>query len=194
MADNRCIAVLLTELHYVTITVSRLAPFVHPCGWYMEQRCKGTDRRKLKNRLPVTLCASQIPHGLTWLWTCDCEKKSQRLTVWTMTRPKAVLPEAFSYFRGESFCRMSLFRPCQIVYLYRYTRSTPAERVRLINWPFQTEARVNNIYEFRPCLKYNTTLHYYKRLFVDTVQGNNPRLHWKLRRTHNCKMQSYNNC
>jgi hypothetical protein len=44
---------------------------------------------------------------------------------------------------------------------------------------FKAEARLNNIYEFRPYLKENTTLHHYKDQLVNAVQGNNRCLYWE---------------
>jgi hypothetical protein len=38
-----------------------------------------------------------------------------------------------------------------------------------LDWPFEAEAYLNNIYEFSPYLQENTTLHHYKDQFVNAV-------------------------
>jgi hypothetical protein len=41
--------------------------------------------------------------------------------------------------------------------------------IRFLHYPFEAEARLNNIYEFSPYRKENTTLHHYKDQLVNAV-------------------------
>jgi hypothetical protein len=44
--------------------------------------------------------------------------------------------------------------------------------ILILNLPFEAEARLNNIWEFSPYLKENTTLRHYKDQLVNAVYGN----------------------
>jgi hypothetical protein len=47
------------------------------------------------------------------------------------------------------------------------------QKFKKIPWPKFSLTRLNNIYEFSPYLKENTTLQHYKDQFVNAVQENN---------------------